>query len=149
MALYDATGAANRGTGGYNPSSPFFVRVNQIDFSVYTFTATGGANQVNVIPLNQGEWLQTVAMRVDSPGNASTTVSLTDTRTGAASSGAVLAATSSASAAGTTVLAAGGALGLVSGVGTTSAGYLQLTNVAAFALNTGKATVAAFIGGSF
>jgi hypothetical protein len=149
MALFDATASANRGTGTYEPASPFVIRVNQVDFSVYSFTSTGGANLVNVMPLYKGEWIQSCVFRTDAAGNASSTVSLTDTRTGALSSGAVLAATAASTGANTYTLAAGGAVGVASGTQTTTDGFLQMTNVAAFALNTGKATVACFLGKSF
>lgn len=145
MAAKDATTQSGKGSGGYEPSSPFTVRVNTIDWSVFPLGASG-ADTLNLCPLNLNEYVLSFAMKTNVTGTASTTLSVIDTRTGVAGAGAIMTAAATTAAAGTVVAGAGASLGLASGLAATTVGFLQATTVAAFALTTGNHTFHAVIG---
>lgn len=145
MAAKDATAQHGKGSGGYEPSSPFTVRVNTIDWSVYGLGASG-ADTLNLCPMNVNEYVNSFAMKTVVAGTASCTIKVTDTRTGVAGAGAILAAAALDATAGTVVAGAGASLGLASGLAATTTGFLQATTVAAFAVSAGQHAFFAVIG---
>lgn len=144
MSLKDASLTSNNGHILYGiDDSPYRAASNTIDFTKFTVGASG-ADVVNVLGLNTGEYVVNAWLQINTPGNASTTVTLTDGR----NAGAILAASASDAAALTMYKAAGAGLNTM-GTAAQGAGFLTLTTAAAFALNTGKATVFAVIGKAF
>jgi len=137
MSTKDVSTTASLGAVPYVPSSPYTPRYNTVNFAVTTIGASG-ADTVHVMPLAAGEYVKDAYLKITGAGNASTTIKLTDSR----NSGAILAASAADAAAGTVYQSAGAGLGGYSN----TAGYLDLTTVAAFALNQGSCSVFAVIG---
>src|SRR5437868_14645851 len=102
MSTKDISTSFNAGNVAYQPWSPTESRANKINFAATSIGASG-TDTVHLLPLNPGEVLLYAFLRVDVPGNASTTVTLTDSR----NAGAVLAASAADAAANTVYKGAG------------------------------------------
>lgn len=139
MAVKDASATANAGHVMKAGVSPYESRYNVVDFSKFNLAANN-ADQLNVMPLAAGEFVQAAYIRIESPStNTGVTIQLIDSRV----PDAIVASVAGDAAAGTVDKGAGVGLGVTAATD----GYLQLEDShATVALNTGIVSVYAVIG---